>query len=105
MGSDLGLLELINIQEYVQKMAIIISTVLDMEVLIGDTHFKILGDSQPQLKSKTYFGKNSITAKALKEKKIIIIEDRKMETVTCNNCSKNNNCDICSMIVVPKMKY
>jgi transcriptional regulator with PAS, ATPase and Fis domain len=104
MGGDLGLLELINIQEYVQKMAIIISTVLDMEVLIGDTHFKILGDSQLQLKSKTYFGKNSITAKALKEKKIIIIEDRKMETVTCNKCSKNNNCDICSMIVVPIMK-
>jgi len=104
IGSDVDLFELVNIQEYVQKMAVIIATVLDMEVLIGDTHLKILGDSHLQPKSKDYFGKNSISARALKEKKVIIIEERKTETATCKNCSKKENCDICSMIVLPIMK-
>lgn len=98
------MLELINIREYVQKMAAIIAAVLDMEVLICDNNLKILGDSHFKLVSEGYLGNNSISARALSEKRIIIIEDQNKETTSCENCDKRESCDICSMIVLPILK-
>lgn len=98
------MLELVNIQEYVQKMALIIATVLDMDVLICDNNLKILGDSHVQSYTEDYLSNNSISLRALKEKQIIIIEDRKKEIDTCGKCDKRESCDICSMIALPILK-
>lgn len=100
----LELLELVNIQEYVQKMALIIATVLDMDVLICNNNLKILGDSHVQSYTEDYLSSNSISLRALREKRIIIIEDRKKETDTCGKCDKKESCDICSMIALPILK-
>lgn len=85
-------------------MAEIIAAVLDMEVLICDNNLKILGDSHFKSDVDTYLGKNSISAKAISKKRNIIIEDRKREITTCENCHKREHCDICSMIVLPILK-
>jgi transcriptional regulator with PAS, ATPase and Fis domain len=85
-------------------MAAIIAAVLDMEVLICDNNLKILGDSHLKLGSEGYLGNNSISARALSEKRIIIIEDQNKEVTSCENCDKRESCDICSMIVLPILK-
>ncbi len=97
--------ELLDIHEYVHKIANIIATVLDMEVLICDEKLRLLGDSSVNdLNSIERMSQDSILTKSMNKREIIILKDRKKEFSSCKNCLKNNDCNVESIIAFPILK-
>jgi transcriptional regulator with GAF, ATPase, and Fis domain len=93
-----------EIQEYVGKTANIISSVLDMEVIICDINRCLLGDSNPEwsLQSKM-ISNNSILTKVMAKGMNIILDSRDKND-GCKICSNINSCDIQAIVGVP-IKY
>lgn len=97
--------ELLDIHEYVHKTAKIIATVLDMEVLICDEKCRILGDSEiDDWNSIEIMSDVAILSKCMNIKEIIILKDRKKESLSCKNCIKNIYCNVKSIITFPILK-
>lgn len=93
-----------NIRKYVEKIANIISTVVDMNVLICDTSLRIIGDADHQgvpCEEIELLSKNSVCYICLNEKKPVYYVDAKTENKGCRECSKRNECDTISIIAIP----
>lgn len=97
-------MDLMNIKEYVQKIAVTISKVAKMQVLIANKDLIILGDSicsQKVLDEEVRLTENSLLALAIKSRKMTIAEDCQNKFHGCKDCPKKNTCDINSMICLP----
>lgn len=104
--SDCGVhvMDFMNIKEYVQKMADIISTVAEMQVLICDANFHIIGDSRDgaaNCEELSQLTENSMLAQTIRRRKMMIIEDSKQHFKGCLHCSSRESCDINAMISIP----
>lgn len=93
-----------NIKEYVQKMAGIINTVAEMQVLICDADFHIIGDSKDGLtncENLSTLTENSMLAGTIRKRKMMIVEDCKNHFEGCSHCPTRDTCDINAMISIP----
>lgn len=104
--SDCGvnIMDFMNIKEYVQKMAGIISTVAEMQVLICDTDFRIIGDSKggvTNCEEFTDLTENSMLVETIRRRKMIIVEDSKNHFEGCLHCPSRETCDVNAMISIP----
>ncbi len=101
------MVELIDIHEYINKIAKIIAAVLDMEVLICDEKLRLLGDSTIERTNPEDFeviSNISILYKAMATKETLIIKNRKQENSGCEVCEKRHSCDVQSIIAFPLFK-
>lgn len=97
-------MDLISIKEYVQKIAITISTVVKMQVLIANRDLIILGDSlcsNEVLDEEVSLTENSLLALSINSRKMTIAEDCQNKFKGCKICPKKDTCDINSMICLP----
>lgn len=97
-------MDLINIKEYVQKTAVIISTIAEMQVLISNAKCMIIGDSKDGIINCEKFSiltQNSMLAETIKSRKMVITEDSKNNFHGCKNCPSKEKCDINAMISIP----
>lgn len=93
-----------EIKDYVQKTAMIISSVLDMQVIISDLGNILLGDSeQSQISGASCLSEESILKKVMKLGDSIILENLD-EHEGCRNCEKRNDCELLAIVGVP-IKY
>jgi len=97
-------MDLMNIKEYVQKTAVIISTVAEMQVLISNTNYKIIGDSKDGITNCEEFSElteNSMLVETIKSRKMLIVEDSKNNFHGCRECPSKERCDVNAMISIP----
>lgn len=94
--------ELKDVKKYVQKTADIIGTVSELEVLICDSQLRILGDSKRRSgKMQQRVGAQSVLTAAIKERRIIALEDAKNQAPGCRSCPDREECDVTAIIAVP----
>lgn len=101
------MIELANIRPYVEKMAYIISIVLEMDVLICDASLRILGDFDHKGKVCTnveILKESSVITKAMRKGEAVIYANSKIESEGCINCSQKDNCRTESIIAYPIKK-
>ncbi len=96
---------LLSIEKYVKKTARIIASVLDMEVLICNDQRRTIEDTHPASygAGDNSLGTYSILEKAMKEKSIILLEDRR-SFAGCASCPHSEGCDILSIVAFPIVK-
>lgn len=97
-------MDLITINEYVQRTAIIISTVAEMHVLIVNMEKVIIGDSKVGTTNKDdlqSLNDNSILVECINKRKMFIVEDCKNYFEGCRTCPSKMRCDINAMISIP----
>lgn len=97
-------MNLSNIRDYVQKTADIISTVAEMQVLICNTEFQIVGDSRDGITNNERMNRlteNSMLVETIKRRKMTVVEDSKKNFAGCRNCREKNTCDVNGMISIP----
>ncbi len=93
-----------SIREYAQKTTEIISTVADMQVLVCDMQFQIIGDSKDGITNQRALNKltgNSMLVETVRLRKMMVIEDSKKDFAGCKNCPEKNACDVNAMISIP----
>lgn len=96
------MIELVDVKEYVQKMAEIIGSVAELEVLICDREYRILGDSKRHSERLVQkIGDNSVLTAAMRSRKVVILQDAKNESEGCRSCADRLDCDVTAMIAVP----
>lgn len=98
------MIELANIRPYVEKMAYIISIVLDMDVLICDTSLRILGDLDHKGEvciNVEILKESSVITKAMRKGEPVIYANSKIESEGCINCSRRDTCRTESIIAYP----
>lgn len=93
-----------EIQEYVQKTANIISSVLDMEVVICDINRHLLGDSNPNWSPQSKMISNLSILNKVMENGAYITLDSKDKNEGCRTCLNRKACDIQAIVGVP-IKY
>lgn len=99
-------MNLIDIKEYVQKTAKIISTISDMQVLVCSKDKKIIFDSETAVDGGCelpLLTEHAILSKSIIERKIIITDDCKRKIEGCRNCKKSESCRINAIISIPIM--
>lgn len=97
-------MDLSSIKEYVQKTASIINSITQMQVLICNMDFLIVGDSKDGITNNSELNKltkNSMLVETIKKRKVLIVNDGKRNFAGCKNCPEKYNCDVNSMITVP----
>lgn len=97
-------MDLSSIKEYVQKTASIINSITQMQVLICNMDFLIVGDSKDGITNNSELNKltkNSMLVETIKKRKVLIVNDSKRNFAGCKNCPEKYNCDVNSMITVP----
>lgn len=80
------MIELANIKNYLEKMARLISIVLEMDVTICDTHFQMIGDwshENGDSEEGGYLKAESVIVNAMQENRIIICDNAKEEREGC----------------------
>lgn len=93
-----------EIKDYVQKTAMIIASVLEMQVIICDEKKHLLGDSNESwVAEKSCISDNSILKKVMKSKQNIILENLN-DHEGCANCPNKSKCDVLAIVGVP-IKY
>lgn len=98
------MIELANIRPYVEKMAYIISIVLEMDVLICDPFLRILGDFDHKgevCNDLEMLRESSVITKAMMEGETIIYANAKLENEGCMNCERQETCRTESIIAYP----
>lgn len=103
------MVELVNIRSYVEKMAYLLSRVLDMDVLICDDKLRIVGDFSHNgnvYKDDTIetLQEISVISKAIKGRKNIIYNNVKVECRDCIECVKKTQCRTESIIAFPLIR-
>ncbi|MEY8366711.1 sigma 54-interacting transcriptional regulator [Anaerovoracaceae bacterium 41-7] len=101
------MIELANIKQYVQKMAHLISIVLEMNVTICDRYLNVLGDwNSQQCFSETDFRlkNDSVISTAILKKEVIIFNNAKEESAGCLKCSRRLTCNTEGIIAYPLVK-
>lgn len=95
---------LFDVKEHTQKIAEVISSVLDMQVIICDNRRNILGDSYLDWSEKNgvdgVLSELSILTKVMEFGKQIILE-RKELNEGCAKCPNNEQCVVKSIVGVP----
>lgn len=90
-----------EIQEHVQKTAEILASVLDMEVIICDTHRYLLGDSNPNwIPESKKINDMSILTKVMTEGKNITLDSRDKHE-GCKVCKNLKACIVHAIVGVP----
>ncbi len=90
-----------DIVDYVQKTSEIIASVLDIEVIICDNHYRILGDSEDKPASEpSYISETSLLNEVIEENRIVFISNRD-DHIGCLSCSKRSRCQVRSMVGMP----
>ena len=101
------MIALSEINEYTQKTAEVIASVLDMQVIVCDGNRKILGDSYADWNSKnnitSILSNNSILTVVVEQGKEIIL-DCKEKHKGCLRCINLDKCEINAIVGVP-IKY
>lgn len=87
--------------DYVAQTANIIGGVLELDVLIVDDKFRIIGDSDLESTStEECIKKDSILAKVMEEKKYIILNHRD-DNIGCRDCPNRDQCVVEMIIGIP----
>ena len=94
------MIRLDEIQDYVQNTAEIISSVLDMEVIIVDSRRHILGDSDP-FPEKTDGVETTSVLNVVMERKNAIVLDSRDDNPGCLICKNRQLCKVESIIGFP----
>lgn len=98
------MMELAGIRPYVEKMAYIMSIILEMDVIISDSHLQVVGDWEHKgtVSSEMECLKtDSVISKAIRENRIVIYNDAKKESAGCLSCSKRSSCRTETIIACP----
>lgn len=98
------MIKLADIKPYVEKMAYITSIVLEMEVLVCDADFSIIGDSEHKgyVCSEVDFLKtDSVVSQAMLWKKPLTYQNAKEENEGCRKCTKREYCTTEAIIAYP----
>ena len=93
------MISLKKIEMYVDKIAGIISSVLDLQVIICDSKRYIIGDSHLSNYKIERVGRDSILSEAMKGKTDIVLYDKK-DSQRCRACSNYKSCDIEAIVGV-----
>ncbi len=95
-------MELIDVKDYVQKTAEIIGSVVELEALICDREYRILGDSKQRSHEPVRkIGDHSVLTAAIARQQVIIMEDTKRDSEGCRFCPERAECDINAMVAIP----
>ncbi|MEA4987301.1 MAG: sigma 54-interacting transcriptional regulator [Anaerovorax sp.] len=94
---------LLDIGAYVQKTAVIIGSVLEMEILVCDHNRKLIGDTEDDQETE-YINENSILTTVMEQRKTIIIDDKNAQCKGCQICTKKENCPVKAIIGFPIQK-
>ncbi|WP_206458883.1 sigma-54 interaction domain-containing protein [Anaerovorax sp. IOR16] len=94
---------LLDIGAYVQKTAVIIGSVLEMEILVCDHNRKLIGDTEDDEVTE-YINENSILTKVMNQQETIIIDDKNAQCKGCQICPKKENCPVKAIIGFPIQK-
>jgi transcriptional regulator with PAS, ATPase and Fis domain len=93
-----------EIRDYVQKTALIIASVLEMQVIISDLDNRLLGDSeQIKVSELDCLSERSILRKVMISGESIVLEDLDQHE-GCRTCKKREKCDVLAIVGVP-IKY
>ena len=98
------MMELAGIRPYVEKMAYIMSIILEMDVIISDSHLQVVGDWEHKgtVSSEMECLKtDSVISKAIRENRIVIYNAAKKESAGCLSCSKRSSCRTETIIACP----
>lgn len=98
------MMELAGIRPYAEKMAYIMSIILEMDVLISDRHLQVVGDWEHGgvvSSEMECLNTGSVISKAMQEKRIVIYNDAKKESAGCLSCSKRSSCRTETIIACP----
>ncbi|MGB5824700.1 MAG: sigma 54-interacting transcriptional regulator [Proteocatella sp.] len=98
------MIEIVSIQEYVQKTANIISSVLEMEILVCDQNMRLLADSEEEVEEFSYINPESILTSAIERKETIVVEKRETDSAGCLICKSNLHCPVLSIIAIPILR-
>ncbi|MGN1143239.1 MAG: sigma 54-interacting transcriptional regulator [Anaerovoracaceae bacterium] len=96
--------ELAKITEYVQKMAHLISIVLEMDVTICDSDLDIIGDWNRKLEiseAGIHLKDDSVISTAIRNNEVVIYDDAKTQSAGCIHCSRRSSCNTESIIAFP----
>ncbi len=93
--------DLKGIAEYVQTTAEVISSILDMQVIICDTDLEMLGDSYPGFAGEgNKLNHGSILTEVMKTGDKIVLKSCGLHT-GCVRCSNRDKCNVLAIIGVP----
>lgn len=98
------MLEILGIQEYVQKTADIISSVLEMEILVCDQNMRLLADLEKAVEEEHYINRESILNSAIKKKETIVVEERETGSPGCLLCESYLECTVMAIIAIPILR-
>lgn len=99
-----SMIDLIIIEEYVQKTAGIIHTIAGMQVLICSAKGTIIGDSKDGITNREKFRElteSSILTECMHSRKMLINEDCKNSYAGCSRCVSKDQCDVNAIIAIP----
>lgn len=85
---------------YLDKFALVISDVLDTDVIITDTHMNVIGKKLVNFSIYTKISYGSLISTVLSENKPIYIDD-KSKVKDCRECKAFKNCKIDGFVGVP----
>ena len=95
------MLKLAAIDKYVKQTATILSTVLDMDVLICDSELLIIADSSEINNCEnSCLNPDSILTKVMDSQQPVILESKELY-YGCQKCPSRNICDVESIVGVP----
>lgn len=96
--------ELADIKSYVNKMARLISMVVEMDVTICDTHLQMVGDwscEKSISEEGDYLRSDSVIVTAMRQEKVLIYNNAKEESPGCRKCRKRDFCETETIIAYP----
>ena len=89
-----------SMHEDLREFARMISKMVDTDVLIVDANLDVVAEALVYYEIYTAVDTNAFIARVLKEKKSLVVHERKQEDA-CLSCPAYNTCEIQSMIGVP----
>lgn len=100
------MIALTNIRPYIEKMAYLISKVLDMDVLICDEKLRIIGDFAHkgvvcEEQDIEALRESSVISKAILSREIVIYTNAKEDSEGCKQCENRDECRTESIIAYP----
>lgn len=98
-----------NIRPYVEKMAYLVSKVLDMDVLICDEQLRVMGDFSHngivcEEEEIELLQESSVISRAIIEKRIVVYINAKQESPGCIKCTQRDTCRTDTIIAYPLIR-
>lgn len=101
------MIELANIKPYVEKMAHLISSVLEMDVTVCDQHLNVLGDWSHKRNVSDQVERlkeDSVISMAVRENRIVMFDNAKEENYGCQRCVRRKDCSTETIIAYPLVR-